>query len=239
MHYLSFKGYSSLDFGLLINKKHSYKAPARDVTFISVPGRCGDLITDNGRYKNVTIPYSLTLLKNPNTNNNFAELTHTIKEWLLSESGYFPLCDSYDPTYYRLASYSDETDIEEELKNIGTVTLNFNCKPFKYSFEGANSIIFTSPGSISNPEYLPSSPYIKVVGSGDITLSFNNDSFLFSGVDEFIEIDSEIMNAFKGGESQNHKMKTPKFPVLKPGENNISWVGNVTQLQIVPRWCAL
>ncbi|MBC5728144.1 phage tail family protein [Ruminococcus sp. NSJ-71] len=235
--FLMFKDHSSLEFGLLINSKGSYKGASRDVTYTSVPGRSGDLITDNGRYKNIDIKYKLTLLNT--TQRAFTELTHQIKGWLLSEQGYFRLWDSYDDKYYRLGSYSDEVDIEQELRDLGEVDLAFNCKPFKYSFEGQKPVVFTAAGSLYNAEFYPSSPYIKITGSGTVTLTVNNDSFTFTDIDGYIEVDSDIMNAYKGTEPQNNKMTGSGFPTLLPGNNAISWVGDVEKLEIVPRWCCL
>jgi len=109
--FLMFREHSSLEYALLISEKSSYKGAARDVTYTSVPGRSGDLLTDNGRYKNITIPYKLSLLNT--TDRSFAVLAHQIKGWLLSEAGYFRLWDSYDGKYFRRASYNDEADIEQ------------------------------------------------------------------------------------------------------------------------------
>jgi len=235
--YLMFKERSSLDFGLLIAEKGSYKGAQRDITYTSVPGRSGDLLTDNGRYKNVKIPYSLALLNT--TAWSFDELARLIRGWLLSEQGYFPLWDSYDGKYYRLASYSDEVNIEQELRDLGQLKLSFNCKPFKYSFEGQRTVAMTAAGSLYNAEQYESKPYIKVVGSGTVTLTINGSAFLLSDIDEYIELDSEMMNAYKGSAAANNQMTADTFPVFAPGLNNISWAGNVERLEIVPRWCCL
>lgn len=235
--FLMFKGHSSLDYGLLITEKGSYKGAQRDITYTSVAGRSGDLITDNGRYKNIEIPYKFSLLNT--TEREFVEIAHQIKGWLLAEQGYFPLWDSYDGKYYRLASYSDEVNIEQELRDLGSLSLSFNCKPFKYSFEGQSTVEMTAVGTLYNSELFPSKPYIKIVGSGTVTLTINEDSFLFSDVDGYLEIDSEMMNAYKGTAAANDKMTADTFPVFEPGNNSISWVGNVERLEIVPRWCCL
>lgn len=235
--FLMFRGHSSLEFSLLISEKGSYKGASRDISYTSVPGRSGDLITDNGRYKNIDIPYKFSLLNDSEL--SFAEITHKIKGWLLSESGYFRLWDSYDSKYFRLASYSDEVNIEQELRDTGTLSLTFNCKPQKYSLEGENTVILTAAGSLYNDEFFPSAPYIKIVGSGTITLTVNNNSFTFTDINEYIEIDSEIMNAYKGVVAQNNKMTGSGFPTFLPGNNTIAWTGNVERLEIIPRWCCL
>lgn len=234
--FLMFKEHSSLEYGLLITEKGSYKGAQRDITYTSVPGRSGDLMTDNGRYKNVKIPYKLALLNT--TAWDFDELARLIRGWLLAEQGYFPLWDSYDGKYYRLASYTNEVDIEQELRSVGKLSLSFNCKPFKYSFEGQRTVEMTAAGTLYNAEQYESKPYIKVVGSGTITLAINSSSVTLSSVDEYIELDSEMLNAYKGTAAANNQM-SGDFPVFAPGDNTISWVGNVTRLEIVPRWCCL
>lgn len=47
------------------------------------------------------------------------------------------------------------------------------------------------------------------------------------------------MNAYKGTVAKNNKMTGAGFPTLAPGKNVIAWTGNVTRLEIVPRWCCL
>lgn len=237
MPYMIFKEQCSLDLGLYITEKGSYKGASRDITYTSVPGRSGDLITDNKRYKNIKIPYKLALLNN--TGREFSDIAHRIKGWLSAEAGYFRLWDSYDSKYFRFASFDGEVDIEQELRELGSLSLSFNCKPFKYSFEGQNPVTFTAAGSLYNAEYFPSTPYIKITGSGNITLSINNASFSFADVDEYIEVDSDMMNAYKGITSQNSKMTSSSFPILYPGSNAISWTGAVSKIEIVPRWCCL
>lgn len=236
--FLYFKGRSSLDFNLMISNKSSYNAPERDVTVTSIAGRNGDLITDNGRYLNIKISYELTLIISDHR--PFRELVSNIKEWLLSESRYFELWDCYDDRYYRLGAYSGGLDIEEELQAVGAFTAEFNCKPFRYSFDGQKTVSITqSKAVLLNPEPYESKPYIKINGNGDINLYINNQSFYFTQVSGYIEIDSELMCAYKGTELQNSKMKTAAFPIFSPGSNNISYSGDVTKIEIVPRWCCL
>lgn len=236
--YFTFKGHSSLDFGLYIVTKGSHHGAARDVAYTSVPGRSGDLVIDNGRYKNIQIPYKLALLNT--SGKSFSVVAKEIRDWLLSESGYFRLSDTYDSEYFRLAAYSDEADIEQELSDVGNLSIAFNCKPFKYSFSGQNTVTLTRSGStITNPESFESLPYIKITGTGTIKLTVNGKPFTFTGVSEYVEVDSEMMNCFKGNILKNDTMTSDGFPVLKPGNNTISWTGVVTKVEIIPRWCCL
>lgn len=57
MNYFEFNGVRSSDYGLIISSKDIYSAPASDVSFVSVPGRNGDVMIDNNRFLNVTVSY--------------------------------------------------------------------------------------------------------------------------------------------------------------------------------------
>lgn len=232
-----FKEHSSLDFGLYIKEKGTYKGAARDFTYTSVAGRDGDLTIDNGRYKNVKIPYKLELV---NTSpRSFVELSRLIKNWLLVDPGYFKLWDTYDREYFRLASYSGEVNLEQELRQYGKLDIAFNCKPFKYAFAGQQAIVTDVAKHIYNAEAYASKPYIKLYGSGTMQLHLNGKVYHFKDVDEYIEIDSEIRECYKGTTALNNKMASDDFPELVPGDNFISKSPSVTHIEIVPRWCTL
>lgn len=89
------------------------------------------------------------------------------------------------------------------------------------------------------PRGLYSNAIYEIYGSGNVTLYINNRAHGFKNIDGYIEVDSENMNAYKGDTLQNNKMLVGAFPKLAAGDNNISWAGNVTKIEIVPRWCKL
>lgn len=236
--FFTFKGRRSIDYGLVISKKTVYNSAKRDVTVTSVPGRDGDLIIDNGRYSNVSIGYEVQLVPDM-TPWSFAELAQIIKGWLLPEPGYFELWDTYDPRYYRVAAYVDAVNIEQQLNDLGSLSLTFNCKPYRYTVEGQQIITLTASTDIYNGEAYPAKPYIKVTGSGNITLTINDSAYELSSVNGSIELDSEMMNAFWGTTNMNANFSGTDFPIFMPGVNSISWSGTVSKVEIIPRWCCL
>lgn len=236
--YLYYKGINSLDLSLTIKSKGSYNTAERDKEFISVPGRNGDLIQDNGRYKNVQIPYDLSLIKRDSR--PFNDLVNDIKKWLALDSGYYELWDSYDPRYFRYAAVENAVNVISELTDYGELAITFNCKPFRFTFDGLDPInISSAGGKLLNPEIMPSKPYIKIYGSGDISLHVNAITITISGVVDYVEIDSDTMNVYKGITLLNSSATGDTFPTLEPGENNVTFTGNVTGAEIVPRWCTL
>ncbi len=50
-----------------------------------------------------------------------------------------------------------------------------------------------------------------------------------------IVLDSDLKEAYVDGTLMNDRM-TGDFPVLKPGANVISWMGDVTRVIIRPHW---
>ena len=231
MNSFTFNGQCSDDFGLHISKKDIYSAPARDQTFVSVPGRNGDVLIDNNRYTNASVSYTASC-------KNIRDKATAIKLWLC-KPGYFPLTDTYQPDYFRYAAFATNLNIDEVLENVGQAKIVFNCKPFRYSNAGQTKYALTSSGTLVNPEGFSSQPYIKITGSGNITLYIGDKSYYITSVSSYIELDCELMSAYKGSTLCNNKISFSEFPELVPGSNTVSWSGSVTKVEIIPRWRTL
>lgn len=243
MTYFTYNGKCSADFGLHIEKKDVFSAPEYDAEFISIPGRSGDIINPNRRFANIKVTYTVFLARK-----NVAALAsdlRDIKGWLYSEPDrYHELTDSYDAEYFRYGAISGNLDIEEQLNKIGCFTVTFNCKPYKYSFAGKQTVaVDASELTITNPTAFESRPYIKLYGSGAVTLNVSSGGstnlWTISEVDETIEIDSELMNCFKNAVLKNDTVTGDGFPMLKPGTTTIACAGNVQRIEVIPRWCCL
>lgn len=93
----------------------------------------------------------------------------------------------------------------------------------------------------ANPTAFESRPYIKLYGNGTVVIMIQPQGcgMMISNLDEYIEIDSELMNCFKDTILKNDKVKGTEFPVLKPGVCTINCTGDVTRIEVIPRWCCL
>ena len=175
-----------------------------------------------------------------NAYQGFAKQNYTMLDNL--KLGYHELTDSYDAEYFRYSVISGNLDIEEQLNKVGSFTVTFNCKPFKYSFAGQETVSAdASELTITNPTAFESRPYIKLYGNGTVVIMIQPQGrgMMISDVDEYIEIDSELMNCFKGTILKNDAVKGAEFPVLKPGVCTINCTGDVTRIEVIPRWCCL
>ena len=88
-----------------------------------------------------------------------------------------------------------------------------------------------------------SKPYLRIIGSGsgDLTIQSeeSNASWHFTGIDEYLEADSEQMNFYKGSEPMNENAAGDGFPILYPGDNTITFTGGIQEVAVIPRWCSV
>ncbi len=230
-----FAGRCSADFGLLVDGTESFAGPERDVDTVSVPGRSGELVLDNGRYKNVQISYTVGLPRHSPMQ------IPAIRGWLLSAQGYQRLEDSFQPEHYRLARLRGSVDFEmRNLRRVGEATLTFDCKPQLYRKDGTHPLPLPSPTTVCNPTANAAQPLIRVFGSGAGTVVVGGVTVQVKALDGELVLDCEAMDAYRVTDgvavNLNNNISAPEFPVLSPGETAVSWTGGVTRLEITPRW---
>ena len=114
--------------------------------------------------------------------------------------------------------------------------VNFRCSPpFWYASNPSEVTITTGSTVVVNSGSVYSEPIIHVYGSGDITLIVNDAFIELEGVEDSIVLNSVIQEAYQGETLLNEKMEGD-FPLLKPGNNLISWSGDVSRVVIIPNW---
>ena len=100
---------------------------------------------------------------------------------------------------------------------------------------GVRKRITTSGTIVTNPGSVYSEPKITLTGSGNITLMVGTTIVELTDITGSIVIDSALQEAYIGNTLMNDHM-SGDFPVLKPGQNAISWSGNVTRVVVRPNW---
>lgn len=242
MNSFTYNGINSAAMGLRIEKKNVFSSPKYDVSFQEVPGRNGDLILPGGRYPNVQITYTVFLPCK--TVSELAQKITAVKGWLYADqSAYHTLTDTYDTAFFRNAVFANNLDIEDELNRIGTFTVSFSCKPFKYTSAGQTAVTLSSGGTLTNPYAFSSKPLIRINGSGSGTLTLANSSgnatLTFSSISSYVCVDSEQMTVYKDGAPKGDTVTASGFPILHSGRTTVTFSGGITSVQITPRWCSL
>lgn len=234
MSYITYKGRDSREFSLHISSSNPFDVAQPEITTQSVPGRDGELVLTGNRYQNVIAAYQCFI-----KSNQIERDIRNIKSWILPNLGYDILFDSSDSDYFRYAYPTGKLAFIKRTSRLYEIEIEFSCKPFRYSFLGQKPIGINKTTTIYNPEKFASKPYIKVYGSGNGTLNINQNGWNFKGIDGYIELDSELMNTFRGTASQNQKVQGNGYPQLLAGKSTISFSGGISKIELIPRWCTL
>ena len=231
MGVIIFNNKSSSDCRIQVAHPPGYAYPERDYTITHIPGRNGDIIQDNGCYKNVERTYEVSF---DALSEDFATYANAVSAWLHSRTGYARLEDSYEPNYYRMATYQESSMFENLYNKAGTATIVFECKPQRFLKTGDNIITIQNSLTIMNPTGFEAYPLFKVTGTSGV-LTVNGNSITFSSINDFIMLDCELQDAYKENINKNSTI-SGTFPVLKPGSNTIRWTGSISSVTMKPRW---
>lgn len=207
----------------------NYKDGAqRDVETITVPGKDGELLIDNGRYGNVAVEYRVQVTGVDNIRN--------LRAALLSQTGYNRLEDEYEPNAYRVAYISEPPEIVQEVADAAAISLKFSCKPQRYLKVGELGMEFTGNSTIYNPTSYTALPLVRVYGAGSVGIGANTIRIADPG--EYTDIDCEIQDAFEGSTNRNSSIRlaSGEFFKLRPGANGISLSAGITKVIVTPRW---
>ncbi len=241
--YFEYNGVRSTEMGLRIENRDIFGAPAFDKSFITIPGRDGELISSNRRFPNVQIVYTV-FLPAANLSDLMAKMT-AVKSWLYAEPDrYHVLRDSNDTEAFRKGVINAQLDVAEEVHRIGRFTISFSCLPYRYLNSGSTANTFSAPMPFMNPSPFTAKPLIRIQCTGrTATLKLMNGrqekTWTIEGVNGLIEIDSEEMTMTKGDEPVNDKVTGDGFPLLKSGATTVSFSGAVSSVEVTPRWVVL
>ncbi|MGL5751919.1 MAG: distal tail protein Dit, partial [Paraclostridium sp.] len=163
------------------------------------------------------------------------DIARDMKRWLQSEPSFDKLFLSDDLDNYYEAICLNKLDIARVAINFAELLIIFECNPILKSIEGNAPIIINENNRSIYNKGLKSYPYFKIYGTGDVTININEQQLILKSIEEYIEVDSEIYNCFKDNINLNNKMYSD-FPLFYPGTNNISWSGDISKIEIIPRW---
>lgn len=230
-----FNGKDLNTLGFFSTGSGTYAAPERALDVVEVPGRSGDLVFDNGRFKNITVTYPGFIGENLETN------FRNLKGFLLSGYGqYFRLEDTYHPDEFRYAYFKGPITPTVDQFIAASFNLDFVCKPMRYLKSGEIPVEFSADGNLENPSYMASKPIIRVYGSGQVNVG-DWQINVTEHDQEYVDIDCELMDCHCGLVNLNSKVtfNKPGFPEIATGEHGVQLGTGVTNVTITPRWWVL
>lgn len=228
--WFEWNGVRCTEHGIHVSEQPPVTLPSERATFTNVPGRSGSLTTLEGNevYDDLLLT-ATCFISDPSR-------IPDIAAWLRG-SGTVTFANRQGGFYH--ARIVNQISFEKILRGNPqrSFAVNFRCKPFWYMADVQPITLTTSGAFITNPGSVSSEPVITVYGNGEVTLMVGM-TIVELDVSGSITLDTPLMEACSGIASMNSTM-SGDFPVLLPGQNAISWTGNVTKVEIQPNWRSL
>lgn len=230
MEGFKWKNVNSTDMNIITEKLPPKDVAMARVEKVIISGRSGFLTLNDNSYDSIIKTVEFHFEKKGSIN------LDKLKAWL---SGSSEVVFANDDDRYYKATIINQVNITEIIPTLSKVIVLFDCQPFGYLLNGSKTVtVSTNRTAIVNVGNYYSEPYMKLYGSGNITLKVNCTSILINNVDGYVEIDSELDTFYKGTESMENNV-TGECPHFEVGENIIEWIGNVSKIEIIPRWRCL
>ena len=111
----------------------------------------------------------------------------------------------------------------------------FTCEPFSYILDEemveitTNNFIYYYKGTV------PGEMKLKIYGTGNIQLTINDEVVQINNVTDNVTLDSKLLLCLNSDGTNKARDMIGNFPLLQYGLNNISWIGSVTKIELIPR----
>ncbi len=225
--YFIWNGVDCRQYGIHVSEQPPITIPLERSTQTTVPGRPGSLTTLQGEdvYDDLVLTVQC-FISDP------AQIP-AIAGWL--KGGGTVTFANRTGGHYN-ARIANQISFESVLRGnpYRTFSVNFRCFPFWYADGIANISVTESGTVITNPGSVYSEPIIWVYAYGDVTLMIGTTIVELTGVYEGVVVDSVVKECYAEVLRNDHM--NGDFPVLKPGANAISWIGDVSRIVIQPNW---
>lgn len=225
MSYFIFNGICSNDKGIIVTKMPPIPKPKKKINSISIPGKNGVLYQDEDAYEPIVIQIQCALI---DEDVNLKD----IRNWLNGEG---ELVLSNNPTCFYNANIINQIDYTNIANRIHEFPLEIELYPICYSIEEKEFNINQKCEITITESTYPIKPYIKIFGNGNVTLTINNNSIIIKNINEYIELNCEDEEAYKGSENMNGNINCEEFPIFVLGKNSIEFIGDVTKIQFIYR----
>lgn len=229
MRILDFNNSNNIEKSIQIIKGPDIQINNEIYEKIEVEGRNGSLTIKKGTYPDKVLSFRLAILSD-SKEDLFNKIDNLI-EWISLKNDNKLFYEIYD-RYYIIKNIEIE-NIQNRLYLLGEFDINFICEPFAYKVEDyielKNNKFLYYQGSVSGE------CNIKIHGNGNIQLTINNETVQINNVNEYVELDSKLFLCLNKDKTSKTRDMIGHFPLLTRGKNNISWTGNVSKLEILPR----
>ena len=229
MRTLNFNHNNNIDKSIAIIKGPNISINNESYEKIEVEGRSGSLIIKKGTYPDKLLHFDLAILSN--CKEDLFNKIDGLIDWKTDIKDNKLFYERHN-RYYLIKNIK-VNDIQNRLYLLGEFSIDFTCEPFMYAIENyiklKNRDYFYYKGTV------PGECKIKIYGNGNIQLTINNDTVQINNVNEYVELDSKLLSCRNKDKTSKSRDMIGHFPLLSFGKNNISWIGDVSKVEMLPR----
>lgn len=220
------------DIGLIVVEGPSEILAQEEYEEVEVEGRNGKLIINKGSYPNINKSFKLTSMTYED-DTEIELMIENINNWLFNVTDN-KLLYAYDNRYNIVKKVVLSEDVKTTFEEFGDFTVNFICEPFYYDLN-EYPLTLTNHAALYYKGTVPGECNIKIYGNGSIQLTINDDTVQINNVNEYVELDSKLLLCLNKDKTSKSRDMIGHFPLLDKGSNAISWTGNVSKVEILPR----
>ena len=232
---------SSDKFGMILQNDIDFDSVERDVEVLEIPGRNGGVIVDNKRYKIVDFPLHFRMRRLKESVNIESQIK-SATSWLSQLYGFKDLTWIGESEFIYRAGLNGKAVFKRITASHVDISVPIRFQPFKYYKDTYSTVRALKSGeSFQNKGTQPAYPIITLTGTGNVTLTVNDKTFVIKNITEGVVIDCEnqVVTDLTKKHSQMDKVYSYPFPNLKIGSNTISWDNTGFTGTIIERWCEL
>ena len=228
---LIFNNICSEELGIIVVEGPPEVLAQEEYEEIIIEGRNGTLIENKGTFPNVEKSFILTTI---DLDQDIDLMIEKIKMWLFNIKDN-KILYAIPNRYNIVKKVIIEEDIKTTFEEYGDFKIKFLCEPFYYDLLEKNITITEKGTKFYNKGDFNSNPKIVLYGTGDSQLTINDTTVQINNVDERVLLDSKLFLCLDKDNNNKSIDMIGNFPTLDIGENTITWVGNITKLDISPR----
>ena len=238
-------GVSAKSKGVILQKPIELSPLVPSITTVKIAGRSGNVHIFNDAYESRTATATCYCL-----GDDVTTAMANVSEFLLGTFGERKL--GITSGFHYKAVITSAAELQTRLNLLNPFTIVFDCSPFRFA-DTVQSVQTTqttrralrqtsqtpkNSSTLTNPTPFVAYPRISVNIRGAGTLVVNGETFEIRSPKQPViaTVDSDRLDVSGVSGGLNNLVNWTRFPMLSPGENTISWSGDIDVLSIEPNW---
>ena len=207
------------DKGIIVEKEPSIHKGKKNIDIIEVEGKSGFYTIDKGTYQSFLVSVEC----------HFDPSNVDIDDIKTFLDGVGTL--SFDGNREYIAVIQNSISFEKIIR-FKSFLIEFLCNPYCEDKNYSEETVTASPTTINiSDATFEMFPELEITATGNISITFNNKTFNINDADGTYYLDSKLQVITHNNLNAASSMQYD-FPKLYPGENTISYIGNITNFKI-------